>query len=155
MTSRQLSLVQDFTDFEWKTLQEELTLLAYYVMRREDIDFSGSHPQRRRVAFIQAPSPWPFCPSGRQLTLPFWRAILSTRTCEDLATADKTAISLRPQYVQDIARQESLYAANVNVSESRTRRKPIVFYRNGFLVVRAGNGKKIAKLDVGNKSEAE
>ncbi len=124
MTSLQLRLVQASNSFE---LQALLPLIPF-VTRRVGTDGKDYRQLTNVVEFTQAQSPWPFCPNVRQLTLPFWREILSGSTLEALAQADRTAISLRPPVVQGIARQESLYASRQNESASRTSDEPEIFF---------------------------
>lgn len=129
MTSPQLKLVQDSNDFELQALEP----LVPFVTKRAVTDGNGKLLPTSVVVFTQAPSPWPFCPNVKQLTLPFWREILSGSTIEALAQADRTEISLRPPVVQGIARQESLYATNASGSANRTRGKRAIFFSKSSL----------------------
>jgi len=132
LTSLQLRLDQGFNNFELSALMP----LIPFVTKRVVIDSSDYRQLTKEAVavFTQAPSPWPFCPNVCQLTLPFWRAILSGSTCEALGQADRTATSWIQPVVQGIARQESLYVANPNANANKTVPRPARFFSKDFRV---------------------
>lgn len=117
MTLRQLSLARDLNYLELLVLKP----LIPYVTRRAVIDSKGHLPRISAAEFIQAPSPWPFCPNRQQLTLPFWRGILTGHICAVLGLEGKIGTSWKPPVVQGIAQQESLYVASLKGTENKTR----------------------------------